>query len=131
MMNVAHKTMPFGTKITFYWKGRKACAVVNDRGPYAGGREFDLGPGTAVSLGFSGVAGEAGVPAMGWRYGCTPEPVYKIMKHCHWVVFPADNFSVKKVVRRCAKDWTGQGKKYKVIGAKHRPKPEIRIVAAH
>jgi rare lipoprotein A (peptidoglycan hydrolase) len=29
--------------------------VVQDRGPYVSGRTFDLGPGTAKALGFSGV----------------------------------------------------------------------------
>ncbi len=55
MMNVAHRTLPFGTRIQFEYKGRTATAVVNDRGPFVGGRVFDLGPGTAGALGFSGV----------------------------------------------------------------------------
>lgn len=55
MMNVAHKSLPFGTRIQFEYKGRTATAVVNDRGPYIHGRVFDLGPGTAQALGFSGV----------------------------------------------------------------------------
>jgi rare lipoprotein A (peptidoglycan hydrolase) len=55
MMNVAHKSLPFGTRIQFEYKGRTAVAVVNDRGPYIHGRVFDLGPGTAHALGFGGV----------------------------------------------------------------------------
>ncbi|MBW6468241.1 MAG: septal ring lytic transglycosylase RlpA family protein [Coriobacteriia bacterium] len=55
MMNVAHKSLPFGTRIQFEYKGRTATAVVNDRGPYIHGRVFDLGPGTAQALGFGGV----------------------------------------------------------------------------
>jgi rare lipoprotein A (peptidoglycan hydrolase) len=55
MMNVAHKSMAFGTKIQFEYKGRTVTAVVNDRGPYVHGRVFDLGPGTAKALGFGGV----------------------------------------------------------------------------
>lgn len=55
MMNVAHKTLPFGTRIQFEYKGRTCIAVVNDRGPYVAGRTFDLGPGTAKALGFGGV----------------------------------------------------------------------------
>lgn len=54
-MIVAHKTLPFGTKIQFSYHGRKVIAVVRDRGPYVSGREFDLGPGTAHSLKFGGV----------------------------------------------------------------------------
>ncbi len=55
MMNVAHRTLPFGTRIQFEYNGRTATAVVNDRGPHVAGRVFDLGPGTAGALGFSGV----------------------------------------------------------------------------
>ena len=54
-MVVAHRSMPFGTRIMFSYKGKSVTAVVRDRGPYAGGRTFDLGPGTAKALGFSGV----------------------------------------------------------------------------
>lgn len=54
-MVVAHRSMKFGTKIQFRYKGRTAIAVVRDRGPFIGGRTFDLGPGTAKSLRFKGV----------------------------------------------------------------------------
>lgn len=54
-MIVAHKTLPFGTRIQFSYRGRTCIAVVKDRGPYVSGREFDLGPGTAKALGFDGV----------------------------------------------------------------------------
>lgn len=55
MLNVAHKSLPFGTRIEFEYRGRKVIAVVNDRGPFVAGRTFDLGAGTANALGFSGV----------------------------------------------------------------------------
>lgn len=54
-MVVAHRSMAFGTRIEFEYQGRTCVAVVQDRGPYVGGRMFDLGPGTARALGFSGV----------------------------------------------------------------------------
>ncbi len=54
-MVVAHRTLPFGTKVEIEYKGRRVVAVVMDRGPYVRGRTFDLGPGTAKALGFSGV----------------------------------------------------------------------------
>jgi rare lipoprotein A (peptidoglycan hydrolase) len=54
-MVVAHRSMAFGTRIQFSYKGRTCTAVVQDRGPFVGGRVFDLGPGTAKALGFSGV----------------------------------------------------------------------------
>jgi len=54
-MVVAHRSLPFGTVIEFSYNGTTCTAVVRDRGPYVGGRVFDLGPGTAAALGFSGV----------------------------------------------------------------------------
>ena len=54
-MVVAHKTLPFGTRVQLVYGGRSVTAVVQDRGPYIAGRVFDLGPGTARALGFSGV----------------------------------------------------------------------------
>lgn len=61
MMNVAVPQgstgrFPFGTRIEFAYNGRTCVAVVNDTGAFAKyGRQFDLGPGTAQALGFSGV----------------------------------------------------------------------------
>jgi len=54
-MVVAHRSLPFGTKIRFKYKGRTCVAEVRDRGPFIAGRIFDLGPGTAKALKFSGV----------------------------------------------------------------------------
>lgn len=54
-MVVAHRSLPFGTRIEFSYKGRTCIATVQDRGPFTAGRVFDLGPGTARTLGFSGV----------------------------------------------------------------------------
>ncbi|PKQ19669.1 MAG: hypothetical protein CVT66_08965 [Actinobacteria bacterium HGW-Actinobacteria-6] len=54
-MVVAHRTMKFGTKVQISYNGKTVVAVVKDRGPYVTGRTFDLGPGTAKALGFSGV----------------------------------------------------------------------------
>lgn len=54
-MVVAHRSLPFGTRVQVTYRGRSVTAVVRDRGPFVGGRAFDLGPGTAKALGFSGV----------------------------------------------------------------------------
>lgn len=54
-MVVAHRTMKFGTKLKIYYRGRMVTAVVKDRGPFVRGRTFDLGPGVAKKLKFSGV----------------------------------------------------------------------------
>jgi rare lipoprotein A len=52
---VANKSLPCGTKVTFQYGGRTVTAVVDDRGPYVGGREWDLNQNTAAALGFGGV----------------------------------------------------------------------------
>jgi len=54
-MVVAHKTLPCGTRVTVRYRGRSVQAVVMDRGPYVGGREWDLAGAVARRLGFSGV----------------------------------------------------------------------------
>jgi rare lipoprotein A (peptidoglycan hydrolase) len=52
MMIVANKTLPFGTKIEFMYHGKRGIAIVKDRGPYVGGRVFDLAQGIAQRIGF-------------------------------------------------------------------------------
>jgi len=53
---VANLSLPCGTKVSFMYGGRTVTAVVDDRGPYVGGREWDLNQDTAAALGFGGVA---------------------------------------------------------------------------
>jgi hypothetical protein len=51
-VGVAHKTLPCGTKITLHNKGRTLNVKVIDRGPYVGGRYYDLTAATKQKLGF-------------------------------------------------------------------------------
>ena len=53
-LGVANKSLPCGTKVTFRHHGRVLRVPVIDRGPYVGGREYDLTAATARKLGFSG-----------------------------------------------------------------------------
>jgi rare lipoprotein A (peptidoglycan hydrolase) len=53
-LGVAHKSLPCGTKVTLRHGGKTVRVPVIDRGPYVGGREFDLTAATAQRLGFSG-----------------------------------------------------------------------------
>ena len=53
-LGVANKSLPCGTKVTFRHNGRVLRVPVIDRGPYVGGREYDLTAATARKLGFSG-----------------------------------------------------------------------------
>ena len=52
---VANRTLPCGTKVAFRLGGRSVTATVDDRGPYVGGRDWDLDQSTAGALGFGGV----------------------------------------------------------------------------
>jgi rare lipoprotein A (peptidoglycan hydrolase) len=54
-LGVANKSLPCGAHVTFSYGGRTVTATVDDRGPYVGGREFDLNQNTAAALGFGGV----------------------------------------------------------------------------
>lgn len=53
---VANRTLPCGTKVTFAYHGRSVLATVDDRGPYVGGRSYDLNQNVAAALGMYGVA---------------------------------------------------------------------------
>jgi peptidoglycan lytic transglycosylase len=52
LLGVAHKTLPCGTEVAVLYKGRRITVPVVDRGPYAGGRAYDLTAATAQALGF-------------------------------------------------------------------------------
>jgi rare lipoprotein A len=54
-LGVAHKTLPCGTRVTLRHRGRIVRVPVVDRGPFVGGREFDLTAATRARLGFGSV----------------------------------------------------------------------------
>jgi len=54
-LGVANRSLPCGTKVMLRYGSRTVTAVVDDRGPYAGGRDWDLNQNTASALGFGGV----------------------------------------------------------------------------
>jgi rare lipoprotein A len=51
-LGVAHRTLPCGTRVTFYHGGRFMTVAVIDRGPFARGVEWDLTAAAAKRLGF-------------------------------------------------------------------------------
>jgi rare lipoprotein A len=53
-IGVAHKSLPCGAKLTLRKGDRSVRVRVIDRGPYVGGREFDLTEATARRLHFHG-----------------------------------------------------------------------------
>jgi rare lipoprotein A len=57
-MTAAHRTLPFGTKVTVvnHRNGRSAVVRINDRGPFVRGRVIDLSPAAARALGVDGLA---------------------------------------------------------------------------
>jgi hypothetical protein len=54
-MGVANRSLPCGAKVRFHHGSHTVTATVDDRGPYVGGRDFDLNQNTAAALGFDGV----------------------------------------------------------------------------
>lgn len=52
MLGVANKSLPCGAKVTLRHAGRTITVRVVDRGPYAGGREYDLTEATRNKLRF-------------------------------------------------------------------------------
>ena len=52
---VANRSLPCGTKVQIRFGGRTVTATVDDRGPYVGGRDWDLNQNTAAALHFGGV----------------------------------------------------------------------------
>lgn len=52
-LTAAHKTLPFGTKVrvTNPRTGKSVVVRINDRGPYAHGREIDVSRAAAIELG--------------------------------------------------------------------------------
>ena len=52
---VAHRYLPCGTKVRFFYRGRTVTATVIDRGPFSGSRSWDLTPATKAALRFGNV----------------------------------------------------------------------------
>lgn len=63
---VANKYLRCGARITFEHRGRVVTAVVEDRGPYIAGRDWDLNPNTRAVLDCPGLC------VVRWRYGGPP-----------------------------------------------------------
>ena len=57
-MTAAHRTLPFGTRVTVvnHRNGRSVVVRINDRGPFVRGRVIDLSPAAARAIGVSGLA---------------------------------------------------------------------------
>jgi hypothetical protein len=54
-IGVAHRTLPCGTKIHIYYRGRAIVAPVIDRGPFREDVDWDLTAATARTLSFGGL----------------------------------------------------------------------------
>jgi rare lipoprotein A len=53
-LTTAHKTLPFGTRLTCMLSRRCAVVRVTDRGPFIHGRNLDLSKGAADAIGLTG-----------------------------------------------------------------------------
>src|SRR5206468_318244 len=63
-LGVAHRTLPCGTPVQVYFRGRSLTVPVVDRGPFANGASYDLTAATARALGFKQTS----------RIGVMPQP---------------------------------------------------------
>jgi rare lipoprotein A len=63
-MTAAHRTLPFGTRVTVTNErtGRSVVVRINDRGPFGHGRVIDLSKGSAAALGIGNSAPVSLVP---------------------------------------------------------------------
>jgi rare lipoprotein A len=57
-MTAAHRTLPFGTRVTVVNRsnGRSVVVRINDRGPFVRGRVIDLSPAAGRALNMDGLA---------------------------------------------------------------------------
>lgn len=110
-MRIAHKTLPFGTwvRIRDLSNGREAVAMVDDRGPFHGGRILDATPAVARQLGFyeSGTARVrvSAVPladlSAAQRQAARDDEYHAIVyahRHPHGIFAEAGHFAVRGVV---------------------------------
>ena len=63
LVGVAHRSLPCGTKVTFRYEGKTLTMPVVDRGPFVGGRIFDLTYGACKKL------DHCHTGPIQWRYG--------------------------------------------------------------
>jgi rare lipoprotein A len=54
-MTAAHRTLPFGTRLTVCHRGDCVVVRINDRGPFVRGRHIDLSPAAARAIGLEDV----------------------------------------------------------------------------
>ena len=52
-LGVAHRSLPCGTAVKFFFHGRRLVTRVIDRGPYSKGNSWDLTSAAAEALGFA------------------------------------------------------------------------------
>jgi peptidoglycan lytic transglycosylase len=66
-LGVANRTLPCGTPVAIYYKGRTITVPVIDRGPYAHGADWDLTMATAKALKITGTTtiGAVSLPSRG------------------------------------------------------------------
>ena len=62
-VGVAHKSLPCGTQVELYHRGRTITVPVIDRGPFARGRTWDLTQATAEALGVTSTVRVGALPA--------------------------------------------------------------------
>ena len=66
-VGVAHPVLPCNVKLYIEYEGRRVLTQVIDRGPQAGGREFDLTKPVADQIGLRGLH------VVRWRFAVAPD----------------------------------------------------------
>jgi len=69
LMGVGHRSLPCGTPVAFFYKGRSITVPVVDTGPFNGKMRFDLTFGAAKALGLRHTDTVGAV-----RVGAAPQP---------------------------------------------------------
>jgi rare lipoprotein A len=64
-LGVANRTLPCGTSVSIYYRGRTIVVPVIDRGPYANGANWDLTEATASALGMTQSSTIGAAPQLG------------------------------------------------------------------
>jgi hypothetical protein len=73
LLGVAHRSLPCGTPVALYYRGRSITVPVVDRGPFANGASWDLTAATARALAFT-VTDRIGALSLRGRAPLPPPP---------------------------------------------------------
>ncbi len=74
LLGVAHRTLPCGTPVAVYFRGRTVTVPVIDRGPFANHARYDLTSATAQAVGLTGTSTVGVIAQRGTRMAAPAPP---------------------------------------------------------